>query len=276
MFELPEITTLAMQMNDTLTGKDIVDAVRGNTPHKFVWYNRSAEEFVDLSRGKVIGKAYSKGRWIFLPLEPGYIFVLGEFGGRVLFHPVGTTIPTKYHLLFRFSDGSAMTAMTQMWGAVELYEKGKELERQYIQGMRLTPVEGEFTFPYFSRLIDELLLGEKRSVKSLLTQDQLIPGLGNAIAQDILFQAKLHPRHPLKELDTNQRKVLFEAIIKTVKDAIAGGGRDDEHDLYDRPGRYHRIMDKRAEGNPCPVCSTKVEKIQYLGGACYFCPKCQK
>jgi formamidopyrimidine-DNA glycosylase len=35
-------------------------------------------------------------------------------------------------------------------------------------------------------------------------------------------------------------------------------------------------MDKRAEENPCPVCGTKVEKMQYLGGACYFCPTCQK
>jgi formamidopyrimidine-DNA glycosylase len=220
--------------------------------------------------------AYAWGRWLFLPLEPGYIFVLGEFGGRVLFHSDGSSLPSKYHLLFTFTDGSALTGMTQMWGAVELYEKGNELDRQYIKGMRPTPVEPEFTFPYFSGLIDELLLGEKRSVKGLLTQDQLIPGLGNAIAQDILFRAKLHPRHSLSELDTVQRKTLFEAIISTVGNAIVGGGRDDELDLYNQPGSYHRIMDKRAEGNPCPVCGTKVEKIQYLGGACYFCHQCQK
>jgi formamidopyrimidine-DNA glycosylase len=276
MFELPEYLTLASQMNETILGKVVESGERGNTPHKFVWYNRTAEEFADLCRGKVIGKATSKGRWLFLPLEPGYVFVLGEFGGRVLFHPTLTSIPSKYHLLFRFSDGSALTGMTQMWGAVELYEKGKELERQYIKGMRPTPVEPEFTFPYFSGLIDELLLGEKRSAKGLLTQDQIIPGLGNAIAQDILFRAKLHPRHSLSELETTQRKALFEAIISTVNDAIAGSGRDDEFDLYNHPGRYHRMMDKRAEENPCPVCGTKVEKMQYLGGACYFCPTCQK
>ncbi len=276
MFELPEITNLAMQINDSLKGKVIAEAVQGNSPHKFVWYNHLAEEFADICRGKVIGEATSRGRWLFLPLEPGYVFVLGEFGGRVLFHPDGTSIPPKYHLLFRFSDGSALTAMTQMWGAVELYEKGKEQERQYIKGMRPTPADVEFDFPYFSGLIDELLLGEKRSVKGLLTQDQLIPGLGNAIAQDILFRAKLHPGHTLIELDTSQRKALFEAMMKTVRDVIAGGGRDNEYDLYNQPGRYHRIMDKRAEGNPCPACGTKVEKIQYLGGACYFCSECQK
>jgi hypothetical protein len=42
--------------------------------------------------------------------------------------------------------------------------------------MRTTPVDPEFSCEYSSGLIDELLLMEKRSVKSLLTQDQLIPG----------------------------------------------------------------------------------------------------
>ena len=69
-----------------------------------------------------------------------------------------------------------------MWGAMELYEAGQEQERQYIKDMRPTPIEAGFTFEYFSGLIDSLLSGEKRSVKGLLTQEQLIPGLGNAIA----------------------------------------------------------------------------------------------
>jgi formamidopyrimidine-DNA glycosylase len=67
-----------------------------------------------------------------------------------------------------------------MWGAMELYELGQEQERQYVKGMRPTPIEPNFTFEYFSTFIDSLLEGEKRSVKGLLTQDQLIPGLDNA------------------------------------------------------------------------------------------------
>jgi formamidopyrimidine-DNA glycosylase len=49
-------------------------------------------------------------------------------------------------------------------------------------------------------------------------------------------------------------------------------GRYDEVDLYNRPGGYIRRMDSRAAGQPCPTCGTPVEKTQYLGGACYFCP----
>jgi formamidopyrimidine-DNA glycosylase len=162
-----------------------------------------------------------------------------------------------------------------MWGAMELYEARKEQERQYIKGMRTTPVDPGFTFDYFSALIDELLHGEKRSVKSLLTQDQLIPGLGNAIAQDILFQARLHPRHALADLSLGQRRDLHAAILDTVREAIQKSGRADETDLFGLPGGYVRIMDQKAAGHPCPECGRTVEKIQYLGGACYFCPRCQ-
>jgi formamidopyrimidine-DNA glycosylase len=184
-------------------------------------------------------------------------------------------IPKKYHLWLAFKDGSALTSLTQMWGAMELFEAGQENERQYIKNMRTTPVDPGFSFDYFSELIDELLRGEKRSVKSLLTQDQIIPGLGNAIAQDIMFHAHLHPRHALADLTTGQRRDLYAAITDTVQTVVDKGGRHDETDLFGKPGGYIRLMDNAAAGRPCPDCGRKVEKIQYLGGACYFCPKCQ-
>jgi formamidopyrimidine-DNA glycosylase len=275
MFEIAEYSTFAKQINETLKGKVVQTGSLGNSPHKFVWYNRSHEEFAQLSRGKIIGESAARGRWLFIQLEPGYILVFGECGGKILYHPAGSKLPEKYHLWLTFTDGSSLTATTQMWGAMELYETGQELERQYIKGMLTTPIEPEFTFDYFSGLVDELLDGPKRSVKSLLTQDQLIPGLGNSIAQDIMFWARLHPRHSLSELNPGQRRDLYNAIVETVQEVTAKGGRNDETDLYNQPGGYVRIMDNKAVGSPCPECDAKIEKIQYLGGACYFCPKCQ-
>lgn len=275
MFELPEYVTLATQMNVALQGKVILRGQLGNSPHKFVWYNRTHDEFERLTRGKRVGQARAKGRWLFLPLEPGYVLVLGECGGKVLYHPAGSKAPPKYHLHLAFEDGDFLTATTQMWGAMELYELGQEGERQYVKGMRPTPVEPEFTFAYFDGLIDELAAGKDRSAKGLLTQDQLIPGLGNAIAQDILFRSRIHPRHALSDLSLDQRQALYREILATVREAIERGGRYDEIDLYGQPGGYTRLMDSKAAGRPCPECGTPVEKIQYLGGSCYFCPNCQ-
>jgi formamidopyrimidine-DNA glycosylase len=275
MFELPEYITLARQINEVVTGKAIHRGALGNSPHKFVWYNRTHEEFAGLTAGKVVGTARVQGRWLFIPLEPGYVLLFGECGGRLLYHPPPARQPDKYHMWLAFADGSALSALTQMWGAMELYETGQEMARQYIQGMRPTPVDPDFTFHYFSALIAELMPGEKRSVKALLTQDQLIPGLGNAIAQDIMFRSGLHPKHPINALGEGQQRALYDAIRATVNAGIAGGGRDDEFDLYNRPGGYRRLMDSRAAGQPCPTCGTVIEKIQYLGGACYSCPRCQ-
>ena len=275
MFELPEYTNLARQMNETLQGRTIHSGSLGNSPHKFVWYNRDQDEFASLTQGKTIGKAHAKGRWLFIPLEPGYTLLFGECGGKILFHPAESEVPLKYHLVLTFTDLSFLTATTQMWGAMELYEQGEELRREYVKDMRPTPLDPEFSFEYFNNLIDELVAQKKRSAKSLLTQDQIIPGLGNAIAQDILFKAGLNPRRPLADLDREQRAILFNAINNTIDEIIDQGGRYDEFDLYGQNGSYTRIMDKNAPKRPCPNCGGEIKKIQYLGGACYLCPNCQ-
>jgi formamidopyrimidine-DNA glycosylase len=275
MFELPEYVTLARQLSNAVAGKRIREGRLGNSPHKFVWYNRSPKEFASLAAGKRLGKAYSRGRWLFIPANPGYVLVFGECGGKLLYHLSEAQIPKKYHLAIVFEDSSALSAMTQMWGAMELYEKGEELKRKYICDMRPTPIKPEFSFDFFTRLIDECLQTEKRSVKGLLTQDQLIPGLGNAIAQDIMFEARLHPRHPIDALARSGRRQLYDAIQRIVSKAIREGGRNDEYDLFGHLGGYERTLSKDTAGKPCPECGTRIEKMQYLGGTCYYCPHCQ-
>jgi formamidopyrimidine-DNA glycosylase len=276
MFELPEYINLAKQINAALTGKTIQSGNLGNSPHKFVWYNRSQEEFAKLTEGRTVGEAYARGRWLFIPLEPGYILLFGECGGKILFHPSESKLPKKYHLHLTFTDGTFLTATTQMWGAMELYEQGAELQREYVKDMRPTPSDPEFTFSYFDDLIEALVLEKKRSAKGLLTQEQVIPGLGNAIAQDILFKARLHPHRSIADLDGDQRAGLYGAIIEIVEEITLQGGRYDEFDLYGQKGSYVRLMDKNALTRPCPRCGGEIEKIQFLGGACYLCPCCQQ
>lgn len=275
MFELPEFATLARQMRETLTGKVIAHGSLGNAPHRFVWHNRKPEEFARLTSGKTVGLARSRGKWLFLPLEPGYVLVIGECGGRLRFHPAGDPAPPRYHLRIAFVDGSAFSALTTMWGAYDLFEQGRELEREYIRGMRPTPADPAFTPAYFSALIDEAAAAGKRSAKALLTQDQLVPGIGNSLAQDILFRAGLDPRHLVADLDKPRRRTFHRAIVKTVAEATRKGGRNDEVDLFGRPGGYARLLGKTTEGKPCPTCGTTIRKIQFLGGSAYFCPSCQ-
>jgi formamidopyrimidine-DNA glycosylase len=275
MFEIPECLTLARQMNESILGKRIVSGNLGNSPHKFVWYNRSPEEFAQLVQDKSVGRTTIRGRWMFTAIEPGYVLVLGECGGKVLYHKAGAKEPKKMHLQLRFEDDSFFTVTTQMWGGMELYEEGDELEGKYVKGMLTTPAEEAFTFDYFDSLLDDLIPEKSRSIKSLLTQEQTIPGLGNAIAQDIMFKSCLHPKYPIQSLDHTTRERLYQAIVEVVREITAKGGRYDEFDLHGQRGGYVRLMDKKTAGKPCPNCGTLVKKIQYLGGACYLCPSCQ-
>ncbi len=248
----------------------------GKTEHKFVWHNRTDKEFAGLVQGKMVGKSFVRGRWMFIPLEPGYILLLGECGGKLLYHQPGDPLPQKYHLYLEFEDGSSLSETTQMWGAMELYEGDAVWDREYVKDMRPTPLDDSFTQEYFNQLIANAAQIKKTSVKGLLTQDQLIPGLGNASAQDIMFNARLHPKQDITALTPGQKQILFNSLLDTVQAIIAAGGRYDEFDLFGQVGGYKRLMDKNATGQPCPVCGTSIEKISYLGGACYLCPECQK
>lgn len=276
MFELPELLCLADQINQHLSGKTIAEGCLGNSPHKFVWYNHSHADFASLIQGKHISRADVLGRWMRVEAEPGMMLVFGEMGGKLIYHPAGAKLPAKYHLLLRFADDSHLSLTIQMWGAVELYLKGDELQRKYIQGMAPTPVEEAFTRDYFRDLVTRCIAAEKRSVKGLLTQDQLIPGLGNSIAQDIMFASGLHPRRTLSDLSPQMVDTLFDAIIAKVREISALGGREDETDLFGQPGKYIRILGKDTVGKPCKACGATIQKFAFLGGTTYFCPQCQQ
>jgi formamidopyrimidine-DNA glycosylase len=121
-------------MTESLSGKRISKGTLGNSPHKLVWYNQRPAEFAAIVKGKTIGGASTRGRWLFIPVQPGYVLVFGECGGKIFLHQSEARLPKKYHLSLHFEDGCCLTATTQMWGAMELFEKGKELERKYVKG----------------------------------------------------------------------------------------------------------------------------------------------
>jgi hypothetical protein len=64
MFELPEVETLARQANATLSGRRVRAGSLGNRPHKFVWYNRSPEEFAGLTVGRLVGHARARAKFL--------------------------------------------------------------------------------------------------------------------------------------------------------------------------------------------------------------------
>jgi formamidopyrimidine-DNA glycosylase len=274
MIEMPEAWTIARQMNDTLTGKIFQHFTRGALLHKFLWLSKSAEEYDAFLSGKQVTGAKSYGRSIYLYVGEAHLLWFGELGGRILYHSPGQLLPAKYHLRWNFTDASALTFNLQMWGFVGLLERS-EIPKHPSAEVGIPPLSEGFTYERFDRLLEEYPEKTKKGVKGFLVTSKHVNGIGNGYLQDILFRAKIHPAHKIPALTITERQQLYAAIQETISEAIKQGGREDERDLYDHPGGYKRLMGNATVGQACPNCGTTIQKISYLGGACYICPTCQ-
>ncbi len=114
------------------------------------------------------------------------------------------------------------------------------------------------------------------SLKAFLATEKRIPGLGNGVLQDILFNAGLHPRKKVESLSAKEKEQIFQSIRSTLLEMVENGGRDTEKDLWGKPGGYKTIMSKNTFKSPCPSCGMGIERARYMGGSIYFCCNCQK
>jgi formamidopyrimidine-DNA glycosylase len=276
VIELPEAITLARQIRTELKGRQIASCVRGSSPHRFAFTGKhSNEEFAAIVPEKTIGAAEANGSVILINLEPGYVLSLGCGGERIIYHTSEKTLPTRHQLLLAFTDGTYLTVTVSGWGEVRLLEQSDVPHHPHLKPGVVSPLSDGFTVSYFTRLFGALPENTRVSAKYFLISDPGIWGVGNGCLQDILYRAKIHPRRQMATLSRKERRTLYDAITRTLNDMVDLGGRDEERDLYNKPGGYHRILHSKAVGRPCPECGTPIQKIQYLGGAAYFCPSCQ-
>ena len=275
MIELPEAYTTARQINDTLRGRVIEQGIRGNSPHKFAFYNREPEEYESILRGQAIGQAFQLANMIMVPVGPDYVLGLGCGGERILFHENESTLPKKHQLLLRFTDGTYLSVSVQGWGAALLLQESEVETHPFCGGRGPSPLSDEFTLDYFKGLFGALKENDPASAKFFVITKPGVSGIGNGVLQDILFHAGIHPRRRVISLSDDEKRALYEAIRHTVREMTDLGGRDSERDLYNRPGGYQRILHSGVVGFPCIKCGTPIQKISFLGGASYFCPNCQ-
>jgi formamidopyrimidine-DNA glycosylase len=114
------------------------------------------------------------------------------------------------------------------------------------------------------------------SAKAFLATKQRIPGLGNGVLQDILFNAGIHPKTKIETLSDEKINDLYESVKSTLSEMTKKGSRDTEKDLFGNYGGYTTKLSKKTMGTPCPVCGSSIVRQAYLGGNVYFCPICQK
>jgi formamidopyrimidine-DNA glycosylase len=277
--ELPEAQILAKQMNEELLQKQIRSFHLQNYQklQKIGFINRDLKAFDQLVNRKIVSIA-SRGNVILVKLNLGINLILGpEYGGKILYHTKGDTVPDKYHLKLDFNDDTCLTVALTSMGAVQIM-KDEELGRSYVYRRDFSEVaspvdEREFTFERFSRELAEKKVNIKSSLVGI---DAVVVGLSNSAFQDVTFRAKIYPKRKSSELSIDEIRALYDAIKVMIKERIRLGGKDQFMDLHGKQGRYVPVMGPNMNGKTCTICGTAVEKLSLGGGQVHFCPKCQK
>jgi formamidopyrimidine-DNA glycosylase len=125
-----------------------------------------------------------------------------------------------------------------------------------------------FTFDVFSTLI-----AKKRCQARVSLMDQTcLSAIGNAYADEILFEARIHPKAPCYSLGPDRRRVLYDAIRSVLAwgiEEVAKAGLP----LEDKARAHMRVRGRAGEN--CPRCGQIIRRTGVLGYDSFFCPSCQ-
>jgi formamidopyrimidine-DNA glycosylase len=218
---------------------------------------------VDLLRlGKRIVWAFDDDLYLVLHLM---------IAGRLHWKPPGAKLAGKVGLAaFRFPNGTLTLteAGSKKRASLHLVRGREALEEHDPGGLDVLSAGLEaFT---------EALTRENHTLKRALTDPHLFSGIGNAYSDEILHAARLSPLALTHRLDRNEIARLLTATKKTLVDWTeklreeARGGFPEKVTAFRKGMAVHGRY-----GQPCPVCSSPVQRIIYAENETNYCPRCQ-
>jgi formamidopyrimidine-DNA glycosylase len=257
MPELPEVAYQKKYVDATALHKEVVKIDFGAKK----LFQSPQKEFEDAILNEKISGTQQLGKYLLLKITSEKELVL-HFGmsGKMEFYQ-HDEVPKHAQLTLFFEDDSRLSFVCpRKFGKIYLAEGIEDFQKKHSLGNHALDVkEEEFM---------DLLQDKKGSIKSALTDQHLIAGIGNLYADEILFQCKIHPKTSTAKLSEKEKKSLFEKMEKILKKVIKSKTEDSK-----LPESY--LTRHRKEGADCPDCKGKVEMIKISGRSTYFCPDCQ-
>jgi formamidopyrimidine-DNA glycosylase len=273
MPELPEAEVVAQQLRAHLLGAQVnecwvgrADIVREGLP-TLPWYRGARLEGV-ARYGKSVALGFQK--------KGELRYAVAELGmtGLLLFRATQTKHPQHVHV--RMSFTGARESELRYWnprrfGRLSLLDQaGLDCYRARRFGVDpLTVPRDEFV---------RLIQARRGRLKPLLMHQQVIAGIGNIYANEILFRARLHPNREVNRLRGAKIDILYDTMQTVLRESISCGGSSVK-DFFAPDGteghykQHHLVYGK--EGQPCPNrCGRMIRRLQSERSS-FFCPACQ-
>ena len=278
MPELPEVEVVRRGLDRFVVGRTIatVDVLHPRAIRRHV---AGAADFVGMLEGATITGSRRRGKYLWLPLEPGTALI-GHLGmsGQLLVQP--RTAPTEMHLRVRFGfadDGPELRFVDQrtfggLAVSTAVNDDGVPTEIAHIG---LDPLTPEFDDAAFAVAVRRRRTGIKRA----LLDQSLISGVGNIYADEALWRARLHYARATETLTRPVLTHLLAALRDVMTEALAEGGTSFDSlyvDVNGTSGYFERGLQVYGRGGlPCSRCGTPIRRDPFMNRSSYTCPRCQ-
>lgn len=125
--------------------------------------------------------------------------------------------------------------------------------------------------PEFTRERFVSLLKRRRDqVRAFILDKKALDSLGNAYADEVLFEAGIHPKTWCRSISHEDAVGLHDAIVKVMREAVAEVARRGEP-IEVKVRDFLKVRMKEV----CPRCGSKIRTAGVRGMDAYFCPRCQ-
>lgn len=272
MPELPDVELYLSALRTHIAGH-VLQRVRLATPFLL----RSVDPPLERAEGRSVTGFRRIGKrivWALPSNSPGAgdLFLVFHLmiAGRFKWRERGTTIPRKVGLAaFDFAHGTLLLteAATQKRASLHVVEGEQNLASFDPGGIDVTSDVDAFA---------AALQKESHTLKRALTDPHLFSGIGNAYSDEILHRAKLSPFKLTRQLTAEDIAVLHAATRATLAEWTdrlrkqAGGAFPEKVTAFHKEMAVHGRF-----GQPCPRCSTSVQRIVHGEHEANYCPGCQ-
>ena len=233
---------------------------------------RSFDPPISTAEGKTVTGLRRMGKRIVLELEADLFLVIHlMIAGRLRWLEPGAKVPGKIGLAaFDFSNGTLIFTEAGSKRRASLWlTRGEDSLAQFERGglevFESTPAE-----------FAERLVRENHTLKRSLTDPRLFSGIGNAYSDEILHRARMSPVKHTRRLTAEEIARLFEATREVLTEWTNRLRAESDGDFPKKVTAFREEMAVHGKfGQPCPVCSTPVQRIRYADNETNYCPRCQ-